>query len=56
MKVKMRSPTESDKQKAREWLFMALHALDHNEYHRIKRVCRQVIRVLRRKETEPKDM
>jgi hypothetical protein len=48
----MRKPTEKDKQNAKEWLEAAQRLLEVNEYHAIKRYCRQVIRALRRKEHE----
>jgi hypothetical protein len=50
--AKMRTPSEADKKNAERWLLEAQHNLKRNEYHRIKQLCKQVIRALRRKETE----
>jgi hypothetical protein len=50
--AKMRTPSEADKKNAERWLSEAQHNLKRNEYHRIKQLCKQVIRALRRKETE----
>ena len=50
---KLRTPSDCDKIKADEWLVEARRYLRKNEYHRVKKLCKQVIRILRRKETEP---
>ncbi len=49
---KLRTPTKTDMQNSERWLNEAMHNLSMNEYHRVKLLCRQVIRALRRKETE----
>ena len=49
---KMRTPTKSDMENADKWLKEAQYNLSKKEYHRVKRLCNQVIRALRRKETE----
>ena len=48
----MRTPTQKDKNNADKWLFLALQELESNEYHKVKLLCRQVIRALRRKDSE----
>jgi hypothetical protein len=52
VKAKLRKPTEQDKQKAKEWLENAQQLLERSEYHAVKRYCRQVIKVLWRKQHE----
>lgn len=49
---KFRTPTNRDIAKATKWLLEAQSNLEVLEYFRTKRLCWQVIRVLRRKETE----
>ena len=49
---KLRTPTNADKKNAERWLTEAQRDLQMNEYHRVKPLCKQVIRALRRKETE----
>lgn len=49
---KLRTPTKADMENAERWLNEALYNLSKNEYHRVKLLCKQVIRALRRKENE----
>ena len=49
---KLRTPTKTDKDDAERWLDEAKRNLRMNEYYRVKLLCRQVIRALKRKETE----
>lgn len=49
---KMRTPTETDMANAERWLNEAQRELGRYEYHRVKLLCKQVIRALRRKEIE----
>ena len=49
---KLRTPTKADMEKAERWLAEAQYNLKRNEYHRVKLLCKQVIRALRRKDTE----
>ena len=49
---KLRTPTKADMEKAEQWLAAAQYNLKRNEYHRVKLLCKQVIRALRRKDTE----
>jgi hypothetical protein len=49
---KLRTPTKADMENAERWLGDAQYNLKRNEYHRVKQLCRQIIRALRRKETE----
>ena len=49
---KLRTPTKSDIANAEKWLIDAQRNLKINEYYRVKLLCRQVIRALRRKEKE----
>jgi hypothetical protein len=49
---KLRTPPKVDMDKAERWLADAQYNLERNEYHRVKMKCKQVIRILRRKETE----
>ncbi len=49
---KLRTPTKADMENAERWLNDARYNLTKNEYHRVKLLCKQVIRALRRKETE----
>ena len=51
-KNKLRKPSKSDMENAEKWLIDAHINLKKNEYHRVKLLCRQVIRALRRKENE----
>jgi hypothetical protein len=51
----LRKPTERDKQNAKEWLENAQQLLERNEYHAVKRYCRQVIKALWRKQHERKN-
>lgn len=48
----MRTPSKTDKLNAGIWLIRAQRELEKNEYHRVKLLCKQIIRVLRRKEYE----
>lgn len=52
MREKMRTPTIGDHVKTIAWLDEAKRQLNNNEYHRVKQLCRQIIRVLARKEKE----
>ena len=49
---KLRTPTKVDMENAERWLVEARHNLSKNEYHRVKLLCKQVIRALRRKDSE----
>ena len=49
---KRRTPTKNDKESAEGWLLDAQRLLQHNEYYRVKQLCNQVIRVLRREDTK----
>ena len=49
---KMRTLSEADKRQAEMWLLEAQRNLGHNEFYRVKKLCGQVIRRLRRKKTE----
>jgi hypothetical protein len=49
---KLRTPTKADMENAERWLNAAKYNLSIKEYHRVKLLCKQVIRALRRKETE----
>lgn len=49
---KLREITKADVSRAERWLSEAPRELKRNEYHKVKMLCKQVIRVLRRKETE----
>jgi hypothetical protein len=49
---KLREITKADVSRAERWLNEAPRELKRNEYHKVKMLCKQVIRVLRRKETE----
>lgn len=49
---KLRTPTKADMENADRWLNEAKYNLTIKEYHRVKLLCKQVIRALRRKETE----
>ena len=48
----LRTPNKTDKANAELWLIAAQHELSRNEYHRVKQLCRQIIRVLWRKTKE----
>lgn len=50
--AKLRTPSERDKQNAKDWLEQAGIWLERNEYHRVKKLCGQVVRALQRKEHE----
>ena len=52
MGTKLRTPTKADTDNAERWLTEAQRNLKSNEFHRVKLLCKQVIRALRRKETE----
>lgn len=52
MGTKLRTPTKTDMDNVERWLAEAQYNLRMNEYHRVKLLCKQVIRALRRKETE----
>ena len=52
MKAKLREPSEADLANAAKWLTAAQHNLSKREFHRVKQLCAQVTRVLRRKESE----
>ena len=52
MATKLRTPTKKDMDNAERWLNEAKYNLTIKEYHRVKLLCKQVIRALRRKETE----
>ena len=52
MVKKLRTPTKTDMEKAERWLAEAQRNLKINEYHRVKLLCKQVIRALRRKDGE----
>ena len=52
MGSKLRTPTKTDMDNAERWLTEAQRNLRVNEYYRVKLLCKQVIRALRRKETE----
>jgi len=48
----MKTPSESDRLKAAKWLLAAQRELRMNEYHKVKLLCGQVRRILRRKNDE----
>jgi hypothetical protein len=52
MATKLRTPTKYDMNNAEHWLAEAQRNLKLNEYHRVKLLCKQVIRALRRKDNE----
>lgn len=52
MGSKLRTPTKADMDNAERWLAEAQRNLRINEYHRVKLLCKQVIRALRRKDGE----
>jgi len=52
MGSKLRAPSEADMKNAEKWLEQAMRDLKINEFHRVKRLCKQTIRALRRKENE----
>ena len=52
MVKRLRTPTKSDVDNADRWLAVAQQELKSNEFFRVKLLCRQVIRALRRKEHE----
>ena len=52
MVKRLRTPTKSDVDNADRWLAAAQQELKSNEFFRVKLLCRQVIRALRRKEHE----
>ena len=49
---KLRTPTNQDVENASRWLREANRNLQDREYFRVKRLCNQVIRALRRKDGE----
>lgn len=49
---KLRTPTKRDMKNAERWLSEAQRNLKINEYYRVKLLCKQVIRALRRKDGE----
>jgi predicted glutamine amidotransferase len=51
-KSKLRTPTKTDMENAECWLSEAQYYLTINEYYRVKQLCKQVIRSLRRKDDE----
>lgn len=48
----LRTPKKKDIENAERWLREAQRNLEMNEYYRVKLLCRQVIRALRRREGE----
>ena len=52
MVTKLRTPTKTDMDNAERWLADAQRNLTIKEYHRVKLLCKQVIRALRRNEAE----
>ncbi len=46
----MREPTEKDIANAGRWLIEAQRKLSQREFHRVKQLCRQIERVLNRKD------
>lgn len=52
MTQKLRVPSVRDKENAMTWLENAKYELSRNEFYRVKQLCSQVIRALRRKDYE----
>ena len=52
MREKLITPNKKDMANAERWLAAAQYYLRRKEYYRVKRYCKQVIRALRRKESE----
>jgi len=50
--IKPRPPTKSDIDNADRWLNEAKYNLTINEYHRVKRFCKQVIRALSKNQSD----
>ena len=54
-KSKLRTPSASDMENSERWLNEAIVNLKIKEYHRVKLLCWQVVRALRRKDHEIKN-